>query len=380
MRFRLSNKFNSRVSFSYSFRKRRRRARIILFFAFFGLLLALIIGAGLTINSTPQNKSRAPLPTLAISQIQEPTQTIPQITSPPGPTSTPVPFPTISLASLSPVPLNSQKWNWPANYYNPLFFKFVWDTLDNPVQNRIVTRGWTYGPASFGTFMEPFKESPQGLRLVQYWDKTRLEITDPSKPPGAPDYISGSSLVRELMNGEAQVGAKTFLALGPAKIPLVGDPQDFSNPALTYATLAPYASLKDDNRAEKLLEATVSTTFDKKGKPVKDPALAFYQIKIGYYSQDTGHNIPTIFWEFLNRTGPLYKDGNYQTARLFDWNTLAGFPLTEAYWTKTLEKGKLVDVLVQAFEKRILTYTPTNQAGLQVDWGDSGKQYFRWRY
>jgi hypothetical protein len=37
-------------------------------------------------------------------------------------------------------------------------------------------------------------------------------------------------------------------------------------------------------------------------------------------------------------------------------------------------------VLVQAFERRIMTYTPSNGAGFQVEMGNVGKQYYSWRY
>jgi Tol biopolymer transport system component len=38
------------------------------------------------------------------------------------------------------------------------------------------------------------------------------------------------------------------------------------------------------------------------------------------------------------------------------------------------------DVLVQLFERRVLTYTPSNPAGFQVEMGNVGQHYYRWRY
>jgi hypothetical protein len=38
------------------------------------------------------------------------------------------------------------------------------------------------------------------------------------------------------------------------------------------------------------------------------------------------------------------------------------------------------DVLVQLFERRVLTYTPSNQAGWQVEMGNVGQHYHSWRY
>jgi hypothetical protein len=37
-------------------------------------------------------------------------------------------------------------------------------------------------------------------------------------------------------------------------------------------------------------------------------------------------------------------------------------------------------VLVQLFERRILTYTPGNPRGFEVEMGNVGQHYHRWRY
>src|SRR5690606_39101799 len=37
-------------------------------------------------------------------------------------------------------------------------------------------------------------------------------------------------------------------------------------------------------------------------------------------------------------------------------------------------------VLVQPFERRVLTYTPGNAAGWQVEMGNVGQHYYQWRY
>jgi hypothetical protein len=42
--------------------------------------------------------------------------------------------------------------------------------------------------------------------------------------------------------------------------------------------------------------------------------------------------------------------------------------------------GVELDVLVQLFERRVLTYTPTNPAGFKVEMGNVGQHYYRWRY
>ena len=42
--------------------------------------------------------------------------------------------------------------------------------------------------------------------------------------------------------------------------------------------------------------------------------------------------------------------------------------------------GAEKDILVQLFERRVLTYTPANPAGWQVEMGNVGLHYYRWRY
>src|SRR5947207_7807161 len=36
--------------------------------------------------------------------------------------------------------------------------------------------------------------------------------------------------------------------------------------------------------------------------------------------------------------------------------------------------------MIQAYERRALTYVPTNQAGFQVEMANIGQHYFDWRY
>jgi hypothetical protein len=56
-----------------------------------------------------------------------------------------------------------------------------------------------------------------------------------------------------------------------------------------------------------------------------------------------------------------------------------GLPLTEPYWTTVAVAGQPQRVLVQAFERRVMTYTPANPAGWHVDAGNVGRHYYEWR-
>src|SRR6185295_11093618 len=42
--------------------------------------------------------------------------------------------------------------------------------------------------------------------------------------------------------------------------------------------------------------------------------------------------------------------------------------------------GQPHDVLIQAFQRRVLTYVPDNPAAWRVQMGNIGQHYYRWRY
>ncbi|HET9015412.1 MAG TPA: hypothetical protein VFN57_07435, partial [Thermomicrobiaceae bacterium] len=57
-------------------------------------------------------------------------------------------------------------------------FQSTWARTDGPVASGAVSRTWMWGPAAdSGPLLEPYAESPGGQRLVQYFDKARLELT-----------------------------------------------------------------------------------------------------------------------------------------------------------------------------------------------------------
>jgi hypothetical protein len=54
--------------------------------------------------------------------------------------------------------------------------------------------------------------------------------------------------------------------------------------------------------------------------------------------------------------------------------------VTGAFWVKTKVGGKEMPVLFQVFERRVLTYNPTNQPAFRVEMGNVGQHYQLWRY
>ncbi|HET9014433.1 MAG TPA: FxLYD domain-containing protein, partial [Thermomicrobiaceae bacterium] len=95
----------------------------------------------------------------------------------------------------------------------------------------------------------------------------------------------------------------------------------------------------------------------------------------------THHTVASVFWAFMTSSGPVNDGFQTMTAPLFNNPFFAtGYPITEAYWTTVKVGGVPKQVLVQVFERRVLTYTPSNAPGWQVETGNVGQHYFQWRY
>ena len=58
-------------------------------------------------------------------------------------------------------------------------FRRVWERQDRPVAEQISGRSWTWGPApNTPALREPLLEGYEGMRVVQYFDKSRMEISN----------------------------------------------------------------------------------------------------------------------------------------------------------------------------------------------------------
>lgn len=63
-------------------------------------------------------------------------------------------------------------------------FTRTWERTDKPVADGRVNRTWMWGPDAFTQATpESYAESPGSQRTVQYFDKTRMEITNPAADP-----------------------------------------------------------------------------------------------------------------------------------------------------------------------------------------------------
>src|SRR5688572_31826734 len=91
-------------------------------------------------------------------------------------------------------------------------FQRTWERTDLPVFDGQVVRTWMWGPEPFTDGIdEPYVEGDDASRVVQYYDKSRMEITDPGAIDDGLWFVSNGLLVVELITGELQLGHDNFL-------------------------------------------------------------------------------------------------------------------------------------------------------------------------
>ncbi|MEZ4522717.1 MAG: hypothetical protein R3A46_13885 [Thermomicrobiales bacterium] len=259
----------------------------------------------------------------------------------------------------------------PANTH----FQNTWERTDKPVADAVVSRTWMWGPEAFtGPLTEPYSSSPGGQRTVQYYDKSRMEISHPNADPASVWYVTNGLLVMEMMTGYLQTGDEIGTQYDPAEINVAGDADDATGP--TYAT---FGSVREEFALDD--GATVTFRIDREGNLTNQPSLADFGVTAAQYVEATDHQVASPFWEFMNAVGTVYEGSSFVEAPLFQNPYYAtGLPVTEAYWASVKIGGEYADVLVQCFERRCLTYNPANAPEWRVEAGNVGRHYYHWRY
>ncbi len=261
-------------------------------------------------------------------------------------------------------------------------FQNLWDRTDSLVAAGRVRRTWLWGPQPAWTTRELYVDDPQHTetRLVQYWDKSRMEINDPNGDRNNPFYVTNGLLTVELISGRMQIGDTEFEDRRPAIINVAGDFDDPDAP--TYASFRGVANAGTDHPDPPKIGQKVTATISRDGNVGNDPSKAAIPgTEIAFYDEVTHHNIPRAMWDFLNLTGPVKKGNQIVNEPLSNpWFYATGRPISDAYWARVRINGNPTDTLIQAYERRVLTYTPSNPPGWQVEMGNIGAHYRDWRY
>jgi hypothetical protein len=251
-------------------------------------------------------------------------------------------------------------------------FDNVWRTTDAAVAGGVAGYSWFWGPTANDELSEPYRETPGGQRVVRYYDKSRMEITHPDGDPTSIWYVTNGLLTVELLSGERQLGDSQFESLSPSSAKVAGDPEN--NPGTpTYAEFAPYATTNGQtNRAtDRTGQAVTDYLSGTGGVTIGDPRGA----TLASYQPATGHNIANVFWEWASDPG-----SGFRPADGVDWLYVLGYPITEPYWIDATVAGTARPVLVQLFQRRVLTYDATNPAAYRVEFGNIGQHYHAWLY
>lgn len=266
------------------------------------------------------------------------------------------------------------------NFASPAFAT-NWNRLDKAVQEVPgVGRGYTWGPQAPGA--EPIASEPYGggTRTVQYFDKARMEINNPAGDPNNLFYVTTGLLVKELATGLRQDGDTTFTAFPPSQVQVAGDSNEGGKNQLA-PTYASFKALVSGDGQPDLTGQSINTTIDRAGTTSVIPQLQEIRL-LKAYAAVTRHNVADVFVDFGNLNGPVWDGSQFVTGSVFFGNPLyvLGRPVSEPYWITTELNGVSRPVLVQLFERRALTYTPSNPDPYKVEMGNVGQHYYRWRY
>lgn len=263
-------------------------------------------------------------------------------------------------------------------------FGAAWSPVDEPVASGAVQRSylWGAGPSSAG-LSEPYRDAPGGARLVQYFDKARMEMTDPAR-----GTVTTGLLTRELVTGHIQVGDS------PASIEVRGQGSataivgDASNNAPTYAQLRERIDRSQPDTTGQFVTdmlalppgATADTALvvqaNGMARAADDP-----NAQLVHFVPETGQTMPQAFWSYLMAGGTALDNGALvDRTPLFDWVAVVGLPISPAYWVTARVGGAPTAVMLQLFERRVLTYMPANPPNFRVEMGNIGQHYFQYRY
>lgn len=263
---------------------------------------------------------------------------------------------------------------WPEEWQADSAFYNLWSRADGPLAAGAVARSWVWGPQPFAVANESYAESSTGKRLVQYFDKARMEINDPAADRGSDWFVSSGLLVTEMVTGRVQTGNSTFETRQPATLPVAGDGS--SPDAPTYAdfagVMAPTANAIGTAVAKKIGKGGVVSAYS--GQVSAD------LFKVASYDDVSKHNVPGVFADALAHTGTVLEGGRLLQGQIIDPIFVLGRPITDAYWANVLVDGAPVMVLVQLFERRAVTYNPNNLPEWRVELANVGHAYYDWRY
>jgi len=235
-----------------------------------------------------------------------------------------------------------------ASAFASLAFEMQWKAGE-----AITPNFWGPLANASGAREEVYAESTAGSRTVQYFDKGRME----ARGDGS---VTNGLLATELVKGQMQVGDATFQAKTPPAIAIAGDATNTGATYVAIATTAKALLIPATNKTDTRLTQGVAPD----GTIITGNAPNSTGTMLMAYDATTQHNVTLAF------------------ARYRDRASLAaiGFAISEPFFATVPVSGQAKDVVIQVFERRVLTYTATNPEAFQVEMGNIGQHYYQWRY
>jgi hypothetical protein len=203
--------------------------------------------------------------------------------------------------------------------------------------------------------VESYAGAPKDRRIVQYFERGRMEAEAGS------NQITSGALVNEMARGEIDLGAGLVLERQPPETPI--DSGEDHELVPTYLTLSRLLERAEDRTGQR-----VTSWIDRDAHIQRSSTPEV--VRLAQYVDATGHNLPDV-------TVELFERPEFQTER---WVESLGYPISEPYWTEYRRPEQAGPSLVQAFERRILIYTPGLEPSRQFTVASSGRHYVDWRY
>jgi len=226
------------------------------------------------------------------------------------------------------------------NFADPRFAS-VWNDGEGRVPNF-------WGPLRLASdgIQEPYNG---GTRLVQYFDKGRMELTS--------GKVTFGLLATQMVTGDIQQGEASFRHVPPSLAKVAGDANGLGP---SYRTIY-------ENRAQLLTPRgskpgqEIGLLFDRGNNLVvsPNPANPGGPVANGAYDSVTQHNVLTAFAEYRLRAG---------------METI-GLAISEPFAAYFTVGGVERPIAVQVFERRVLTYTEGNPPEFRVEMGNIGRDF-----
>jgi len=219
-----------------------------------------------------------------------------------------------------------------------------------------------WGQAPLAWRIEPYADSPGGRRLVQYFDRGRMELTTLASVNRT--SVTQGRLAWELTTGNIAIGSDLFVHRPPPDLPIDGGAADPRVP--TYATLAQLVAQPASDRTANSQTVDTWITADGSREQTAPPV----PIRLSRYIATTRHNLPDVTVSLFDRS-PLGPEA---------WIDVFGYPISEPFWAYYRRGETALPSLIQVFERRILVYTPSLPADQRFTLVNTGRHYYRWRY